>query len=299
MIQRFLFDGVNLQCRRRSIPQVIELAATIDANEAKSGLPIADVAVARAQEAMHAAVWHGLPPTPFVQRFRVLQNFQAWHRKLDQSQIEDGEPAARTNLWPHYTRLRCFCRLRSGCKLRLSPPRRFPVYRYALPFAFAVTLACSAIPAQAQRTKRVWTNADMDDLRALGLISIVGPETVAATPAAPASATTPSAGQFPVYASRTEDPVWYANQAADLQAQLNAGQTALTQAQDNLAQAIDLRGTTGTFNMAAGDTYGVTPEDRIAFLAARVQETQERLDELADLARRNDIPPGVLRGTPA
>ena len=47
--------------------------------------------------------------------------------------------------------------------------------------------------------------------------------------------------------------------------------------------------------MAAGDTYGVTPEDVIAHLQAQVTETQSRLDELADLARRNDIAPGVLR----
>jgi hypothetical protein len=58
-------------------------------------------------------------------------------------------------------------------------------------------------------------------------------------------------------------------------------------------------GITGSFNMAAGDTYGVTPDERIAYLAAQVQQTQAQLNELADLARRNDIPPGVLRGMPA
>jgi hypothetical protein len=167
------------------------------------------------------------------------------------------------------------------------------VYRYSLPLLFALALACSAIPAQAQQTRRVWTNADMDDLRARGLISIVGTETVAATAAAPAPT------QFPVYASRTQDPAWYAEQAADLQAQLSVRASELAVAQDNLLQARNGRGTTGSFDMAAAATYGLTPEERIAFLEAQTQETQARLNELADLARRNDIAPGVLRGTPA
>jgi hypothetical protein len=166
------------------------------------------------------------------------------------------------------------------------------VYRYSLPLIFVLALACSAMPAQAQQTRRIWTNADMDDLRARGLISIVGTETAAVAPA-------PAPAQFPVYAARTEDPAWYAAEATDLQAQLSTRAVALAQAQDNLLQARDGRGTTGSFDMAAGDTYGVTAEERIAFLAAQVQETQARLGELADLARRNDIPAGVLRGTAA
>jgi multidrug efflux pump subunit AcrA (membrane-fusion protein) len=169
--------------------------------------------------------------------------------------------------------------------------------RSSLPLAL-LALACFAIPARAAQqqaapaaqTKR-WTNADMDRLRAEGLISIVGPEAVTAPPPAPAPG--------PVYASRLEDPVWYADQAAALQAELSARAAALAQAQTNLADARNLRGITGSINMAAGETFGVTPDETIANLQAQRIETQSRLDELADLARRNDIPPGVLRGTPA
>jgi hypothetical protein len=39
----------------------------------------------------------------------------------------------------------------------------------------------------------------------------------------------------------------------------------------------------------------VTPEEVIAHLKGQVQETQGRLDELADLARRNSIPTDILR----
>ena len=169
----------------------------------------------------------------------------------------------------------------AGCKYSPHP--------YSLPFALVLALACSAIPAHAQQTGRVWTNADMDDLRARGLISIIGPEVVAAPTAAPA------ATQFPIYASRTEDPAWYGEQAAALQVQLSARQTALAQAQDNLAQARSLRGITGSVNLVAGDIPGVTPEEVITNLEAQVREMQARLDDLSDLARRNDIAPGVVR----
>jgi hypothetical protein len=40
---------------------------------------------------------------------------------------------------------------------------------------------------------------------------------------------------------------------------------------------------------------GLTPAQGLANLEARVQEIQDQLDELADLARQHDIPPGDLR----
>jgi len=44
------------------------------------------------------------------------------------------------------------------------------------------------------------------------------------------------------------------------------------------------------------DNAGVTPEAGIENLQAQVAETQAMLDELADLARTHNIPPGALRG---
>jgi hypothetical protein len=40
----------------------------------------------------------------------------------------------------------------------------------------------------------------------------------------------------------------------------------------------------------------MTPAEGLANLQAQVQEVQNQLDELSDLARQHDIPPGVLRG---
>ena len=168
----------------------------------------------------------------------------------------------------------------------------------AYPFLLAATLALLiAFPAraaekpraaQANQTRRVWTNEDLDLLRARGLISIVGqaPET------APQAAAAPS--EPARYTSRLEDPEWYAKQAADLQAELDKRTAALQEAQMGLAQA-------AKGNTQAGITFGkknagITPEAGIANLKASVQEIQSQLDELSDLARQSNVSPGVLRG---
>src|SRR5258708_26227786 len=79
MIQGFFFDGVNLQSGRSSVAEVIELPVLIDADETESRLPGMNVTVPRAQEAMNAPFAFRLPPARFVQRFRLLQDFQLPH----------------------------------------------------------------------------------------------------------------------------------------------------------------------------------------------------------------------------
>jgi hypothetical protein len=184
-------------------------------------------------------------------------------------------------------------------------------------------------PAQTDQARKIWTNDDMDELRARGLISIVGQETeeapqapLAAQQAAPESAAAPAPAAAPEGApapaatetgavgpqaasaepeapeaapyDRTQDPMWYAEQAAELQAQLDAAEAALSQAQEALVQASN-RITQPGINLTE-PSLGVTPQAGIEILAARVRELQSQLGELADLARQNDIPPGVLRG---
>ena len=184
-------------------------------------------------------------------------------------------------------------------------------------------------PAQADQAKKIWTNDDMDDLRARGLISIVGqateeapqaplaaPQTAPESAAAPAQAAAPEGAPAPAATEtaavgpqaapavpeapeaapydRTQDPMWYAEQAAELQAQLDAAEAALSQAQLGLAQASS-RITQPGVNLTQPNV-GITPQAGIEILAARVRELQSQLNDLADLARQNDIPPGVLRG---
>lgn len=171
------------------------------------------------------------------------------------------------------------------------------------PFALAVVLTLAiAFPSRAaekphptqgsqNQPKKIWTNDDLDQLRSRGLISIVGPE-VSEAPAQPGAA--PPESVQPVYASRLEDPEWYAEKAADLQAELDKRQAALQQQQTALALAADRITQPGI--ALDKPNAGVTPEAGIAVLEAQVQEVQSQLDELSDLARQNNIPPGVLRG---
>jgi hypothetical protein len=172
------------------------------------------------------------------------------------------------------------------------------------PFAAALVLlfACSSKaaekprPAQGKQSqpKKIWTNDDMDQLRARGLISIAGQEQTEVTvpaaqpPAAPAEAT------FPVYASKLDDPAWYADKAADLQAELDRRQAALNQQLTAIALAVDRITQPG---LALDQVNaGVTPESGVVILQARVQEIQDQMDELSDLARKHSILPGLLRG---
>ncbi len=79
MVQRLLLDGIDLQRSGRAIPQAVELAALIDADETKPSLPRIDVTVTRTKIAVHAAVGFRFPPARFVQRVRFLEDFQLQH----------------------------------------------------------------------------------------------------------------------------------------------------------------------------------------------------------------------------
>jgi hypothetical protein len=76
VIQRLFLDGIDLQRGGRAITQAVKLAAFIDANKAEACLTGINVAVARAQITMNAAVGFRLPPTRFVQSIRFLEDFQ-------------------------------------------------------------------------------------------------------------------------------------------------------------------------------------------------------------------------------
>jgi hypothetical protein len=164
-------------------------------------------------------------------------------------------------------------------------------YFYA---AFALGLVSVAIPLRAanrphaggdRQTKVVWTNDDLDKLHDLGLISIVGRE----DDERPTS--TPQPGLY----EKTQDPDWYAAQAAKLRDELEYRQAQLREYRQALDDARSLKESTGGVNLV-GEDFAITPEAGIEILLQRVAEVQARLDNLEDLARRNDIEPGTLRG---
>jgi hypothetical protein len=163
-----------------------------------------------------------------------------------------------------------------------------------LSVAISVTLSTLAIPVRAANKPRagtdshnamVWTNNDVEKLHDLGLISIVGR----------LNEETPKPASLPEPYVKTQDAGWYAEQAAKLRDELERRQAQLGGYRQALEDAQSLRVTTGGINLDEGD-IAITPEAGIEILQQRVNEVQTELDALEDLARRNDIPPGTLRG---
>jgi hypothetical protein len=164
-------------------------------------------------------------------------------------------------------------------------------YLYA---AVTLGLLSVAIPLRAasgphagtdRQNKVVWTDDDLERLHNLGLICIVGPS----------NEETPNSAPQPQPYVKTQDPEWYAEQAAQLRNELERRQAQLDGYRRAIEDAKDLKTTTGGINLDDGE-LGITPEAGIEILQERVNDTQASLDALEDLARRNDIEPGTLRG---
>lgn len=139
--------------------------------------------------------------------------------------------------------------------------------------------------AGTERQTKVWTNDDLEGLHGRGLISVVGQVDQETSPAEPA----------PAPPDLTQDPGWYAAQAASLRDELEHRQDQLREYVQALDDALSLRKSTGGIDLV-GEDFAITPEAGIEILRQRVSDTQTKLDALEDLARRNDIEPGQLRG---
>ena len=157
----------------------------------------------------------------------------------------------------------------------------------AISMTLAIPLRAASKPRAGTDSQKtvVWTNDDLERLHDLGPISIVG--RMDEEPLTSASAPAPYV--------ETQDPEWYAEQAAQLRDELERRRAQLHEYQKVLEDARSLRETTGGINVDEGD-IGITPEAGIEFLQQRLNEAQMGLDALEDLARRNDISPGTLRG---
>lgn len=141
-------------------------------------------------------------------------------------------------------------------------------------------------PTPAPDATGTWTNEDLERLsRIPSLISIVGQ---------PASKTLQSVETLAPL-PKTKDPAWYASQVAALNARLEGEQADLRRFVQALEDVQELKTTTSGINLGAEDA-GITPEATLDILQRRVRETQNRLDALEDLAQRNGIEPGILRG---
>jgi hypothetical protein len=155
---------------------------------------------------------------------------------------------------------------------------------FTAPGALRAATLPHAVPALQGR--RMWTNDDLEQLRTVpGLISVVGQQANESVQDA-----TPPAPEV-----MTEDPAWYAAQSARLQKQLESEQADLRNFTEALKDVQELNTTTPGVNLAE-DNVGITPDATVAILQNRVHQTESQLDDLEDLARQNNIPPGVLRG---
>lgn len=149
----------------------------------------------------------------------------------------------------------------------------------------ALRAATKPHASPASKTSLIWTNEDLELLsRIPGLISTAGQDTDQA----------PRDVDAPARQPKTKDPAWYAAQAASLNAQLETEEAELRDFTQGVDDAQELKNTTSGINLAE-DEIGITPEATIDILKNRVSETQSELDALGDLARHNDIPPGILR----
>src|SRR6516164_114803 len=79
MVKRLLFDGINLQRRRRAVAQAEQFPVLVDADEAEPGLPVADVTMARAKVTVDAPVGLRFPPHPFMESRRFLEDLERRH----------------------------------------------------------------------------------------------------------------------------------------------------------------------------------------------------------------------------
>ena len=139
---------------------------------------------------------------------------------------------------------------------------------------------------------RTWTNERLQQLHEQGLISEFN-----RLPESRAEATLEIAAEesnpFRVY-DRTQDTRWYAEQVAALNAKIQALETELVHYQAELHYVRELK--TSEAGLAVyQDTVGITPEAGIDIRRALLQGLRGELEDIRDLARRNNIPPGVVR----
>ncbi len=79
MVEGLFFDGVDLKSGGRGVAQTEEFAVLIDADETETRLAVADVAVARTEITVDAAVRFGFPPKGFVEGGGALEDLERRH----------------------------------------------------------------------------------------------------------------------------------------------------------------------------------------------------------------------------
>lgn len=156
--------------------------------------------------------------------------------------------------------------------------------------AFAGPQAQQAPPAppekakpEPQKTKKVWTNDNLQDLGGKSGVSVVGD----ARGAADVDKAEPKLAGY----VKEKDPNWYRKQLVPLRAEIERLDKEITKTREFING-----GHTGEGQLKINVfSVPMNPADQIAQLEKRKATIQSKIDALEDQARRNDIPPGALR----
>ena len=165
--------------------------------------------------------------------------------------------------------------------------------------AFVLVLASPALAQQGQpspvqaapgkqkpenkKPKKVWTNDSLEELGGKSGVSVVG------SPSA-ARGVEKSATKVAGYA-KEKDPNWYRTQIVPLRGEIDRLEKEITKTREfvNGGHTAEGKLKLNVFSVP------MNPADHIAQLEKRKAEVQGKIDDLEDLARRNDISPGTLR----
>lgn len=168
----------------------------------------------------------------------------------------------------------------------------------ALLAALALALSVSVAAAQAPSTqkspekkaKKVWTNDDLDELRAQSHWAS-GSDSSSGTSAQAGTTEAGPTENKPAPLPREKDPETYQKKLAALRAQLGQIDSQIRSLRNSMNTPIS--GGNGV-NLSTATVTG-RPENQIEALEKQKQQIQQQIDAVEAEARRNGISPGDLR----
>ena len=158
-------------------------------------------------------------------------------------------------------------------------------------FVPAVTFAGGG-PAKPDSQKKIWTNDDVERLNPEFVVNRAPQTTTVSSPIVVAQPLRRAPQRVIVREplDPQQDPLWYGQQVTALNAELSAIDDREEQLREFRATGAGLP--TGlVLNAPCG---GITTDNLIAQLESRRQEIARQIDALGDLARQNNLPPGIL-----
>ena len=155
------------------------------------------------------------------------------------------------------------------------------------PEIFILLSILSATPRAARDlpTEKVWTNPDVEALRATSPISIVG-----TIPTAEANEGTGGHRRYVRYV-KEDDPAWYAEQIDSLREAIEEADAEIQTVENIRKTGVGITGAIDLDKLAVG----VTPEATVEVREEEKNALEAEIDGLQDEARKRDIPAEAWR----